>query len=344
MSRLTRLSVLKQILVLLVSIVVIVVAVIVTLRLVLNSVPRTLGNPMIEGISIEEFVELPDDDSYPYAIALAPDGTVYTASYTTGTVWAINTNGEVTELPSTREQVGSVTGLDVAPDGTLHILDRIAPLQEAGGIVWRVADDGLEVIVNKDNSETGGFVLPEDIAIDGDGRIYVSDRGPDRVWRFDADGENGTIWWSSPRLADATDYTPMGLAYDSVNEALVISDSLHDLLYRVSLDAENPREETELLYQHNDRDLEPGFDGVTVTDSGEIYVAGLGLNRVYHWRDGELIPIARDFRQASDVVVDSTRNLLYVTNFNGAGIGIGTSPLLPFALDVIDLSPDSADG
>jgi hypothetical protein len=41
------------------------------------------------------------------------------------------------------------------------------------------------------------------------------------------------------------------------------------------------------------------------------------------------------------VVYDPTQDALIVTNWNQFSLGFGTSPQLPFALDIVDLSPDA---
>jgi hypothetical protein len=69
-------------------------------------------------------------------------------------------------------------------------------------------------------------------------------------------------------------------------------------------------------------------------------VAALGQNGVAQVAGGELAYIAGLFRGASDVDYDPTSDSLYVTNWNQTPLVIpGDLPQLPFALDVIDLSP-----
>ena len=76
-----------------------------------------------------------------------------------------------------------------------------------------------------------------------------------------------------------------------------------------------------------------------MTATGEIYVTLLAWNRAARLAEGELIELAKDFRGASDLAYDAASERLYVTNWNQFGLGFGTRPQLPFALDVIALSP-----
>ena len=302
---------------------------------VIGSAPRTQAVAIDESITVREFVALPDDDAYPAALAISPDGTVFTGSYQTGALWSISPAGVISEIDDSRESIGSVTGLDAAPDGALLILDRITPLDAKGAIIWRFADDELTSIVEIPHDEEIGVVLPEDIAVDGAGTVYISDRKNGRVWRYAADGENLGIWWQLPC---ADDCSATGLAYDPANMAILVTDSEADAIYRVSV---NDGANTDVLLVADENDNGFGLDGIAVTPDGEIYVALLAWNRVARLDDGELVMLARDFRGASDVAYDILRDRLFVTNWNQFSLGFGTRPQLPFALDVIELSPEA---
>ena len=96
---------------------------------VVGSAPRSQAVAERDGISVSEFAALPDEDAYPAALAIAADGTVYTGSYQTGALWAISPDGAISEIADSRARIGSITGLDLGPDGALYILDRIAALE-----------------------------------------------------------------------------------------------------------------------------------------------------------------------------------------------------------------------
>src|SRR5688572_419815 len=62
----------------------------------IRSIPRTIPAAIPDtGVTVAEFVQLDAPDAYPAAVAVAPDGTLYTASYMTGTVWRIAPDGTV---------------------------------------------------------------------------------------------------------------------------------------------------------------------------------------------------------------------------------------------------------
>ncbi len=305
---------------------------------VIGSAPRAQAVAVAAGITIAEFAALPDDDAYPAALALDAAGTVYTGSYQTGALWSISPAGLVSEIPESRARIGSVTGLTATPAGGLLILDRVTALDAQGAIIWLYADATLESIVKIPADPTIGLRLPDDIAVDGAGNIYISDRDPARVWRYSSAGQNLGIFWQPPAGSKAA---PTGLAYDAARQALLITDSAADAVYRVPVNAGDLSQTlaaTETLYADEARNGY-GFDGITVAPTGEIYIALLAWNRVAQLKDGALLMLARDFRGASDLAYDPARARLYVSNWNQFSLGFGTRPQLPFALDMIALAP-----
>jgi sugar lactone lactonase YvrE len=310
---------------------------------VVGSAPRATAIAIDETITVSEYIILPDDDSYPASLAIADDGTLYTGSYKTGVVWSITSDGVITELADTRDRIGAVSGLDIAPDGTLIILDRIDALDALGAIIWRYADGELSSLAEVPYADGRGVVLPDDITVDGAGFIYITDRDPARVLRYTPDGLNQEVWWTPVTASDGTSDAPTGLAYDAVHDVILITGSNQDAIYRVSATSSDLNEalnKTELLYVDTQANSY-SFDGITVTASGGIYVALLNWNRVARLDGNDLVMLARDFRGASDVAYDADKDALIVTNWNQFSLGFGTSPQLPFALDILDLSPEA---
>jgi hypothetical protein len=311
----------------------------------LNSGPRVQSVALVPNVTVRQFATLPDNNAYPAAVVAAPDGTVYTGSYATGAVWAIGQSGSVGELPETRDRIGAVTGLAVAPDGGILVVDQNdTDPRTAGGVIQRIAPDGT---VNIYVGDEVGFVAPNDIVFDAAGAFYVTDPGRNEVWRFVV-GEDGTprgeVWWVPPADEGGTRNAITGLAYDPTRDAIIVTDPETNKIYRIQI-ADGS---AETLYRHGDRANPPGFDGATVAPDGILYVAALGQNGIAIVENGDLDYIAGLFRGASDVDY-AAPNLLYVANFDQSSLIVPLlQPQLPFALDVIELntpettpSPDS---
>jgi sugar lactone lactonase YvrE len=295
----------------------------------LNNGTRVMAVALVAPLTVQQFAALPDDNSYPSTVAVAPDGTVYTGSFATGAIWQIAPSGSVKEVPGTRDGIGAVIGMAVASDGSLLVVDQLdTDPRSSGGKVVRVKDGTVATF----SSEK--FVSPLDVTVDAAGHVYVTDSGTNQVWRFDADGSNGAIWWTSPAQASGlTHPAATGLAYDATRDAIIVTDPEVNTIYRVKVSDAS----TETLYEHGSQPDAPGFDGATVTPDGTLYVAALAQNGIAKLDNGKLDYIAGLFRGPSDVAF-AAPNRLYVTNFDQTSIVIPiVHPQLPFALDVIEL-------
>ena len=317
----------------------------------IRNIPR--GIPAVippHEISVSEFVTFDDAEAYPAAVAVAPYGTLYTASYVNGSVWAITPDGEVQEIPMSRAQIGSVVGLDVAADGTLYILDRIDPLQPQGATIWRMSENVLVRLIDIPPQGRRFVGLPNDIAVDVAGNLYVADvqfdlgRPGGRVLRIAAEFAEIEEWWTAPDAGSDKPSAPAGLAYDAAQNALIIADTGRNAIYRVGLDDDDPMAATTQLYDYEGDDV-PGLNGVTVAPDGTIYVAALGLNRVARLEGNDLVYLVAGFRGGSDVAYDATNRRLFVNNWDQRWllpvrfvfVSQRIAPRLPFSVDSINL-------
>ena len=303
---------------------------------VIGSAPRSRAIAIADNVTVTEFATLPDNDAYPAALAIDAAGVLYSGSYQSGALWSISPAGEVREIRGSREKIGSVSGLDVAADGALYILDRIAPLDATGAVIWRYAEGELARLFEIRYDDFTGGILPDDIALDADKRIYISDR-LGHVLRYSptgaALGEGGEpYWWFAP-CRQKCEIT--GIAYDRANEELLIADPAAEAVYRVKI-ADGLTEDRRKVYGGAEQRNEYGFDGISAARGGGVYIALLNWNRVARVVDGGLLMLAKDFRGASDVAYDPARGRLYVSNWNQFGLAFGTSPQLPFAIDMIE--------
>lgn len=299
------------------------------LTFTMNTQPRAHAISLVEGVTVSEFAQFKDDDAYTAVITVAPNGMLYTGSYATGTVFEISQEGVVKEIPQTREIIGSVAGIAFGEDGMLYVFDRLVDNpRSAGGAIWRFfpGDTPQEWATIDDER---GFISPEDILALPTGEIIVADRGRREIWRFDAEG-NGSLHWAN---SGTLDLHPTGLAYDPLNDAILVTDSGQNRIYRLPVTGTGGQ----LIYTHSATDATPDFTGITLSDDGTIYVAALGGGVLAIPATGgdTFTTLAINFRGARDIVYYDGR--LFVTNFDSASlVSPLVSPQLPFALDVID--------
>jgi len=306
-----------------------------------NTSERMISVALDPAISVREYAALPDDNAYPAALAVAPDGTVVTGSYSTGAVWRIALDGVVTEILGARDLIGAVSGFAIGADNSVYVVDQMdTDPRSTGGVIWvivgdQVTDLGLQ-------PDATGWITPNDITLDLTNTLYITDSGRGEIWRFLPGSTEGQLWWAVPRPAQNADNQRRaltGIAFDAQTSAIIAADGEQNTLYRIPIASADE----EIVYAHGNAANPPGFDGVTVAPDGTIYVTALGQNGVARVDgDGQLTYIAGLFRGASDLEITGN-GLIYVTNFDQASIVLPfIAPQLPFAIDVIDLNTPSA--
>jgi RHS repeat-associated protein len=144
------------------------------------------------------------------AVALGPDGSLYIGDGGNGVVRRVDPDGTISTfagpgtgefaegLPATQTVVGSVTGIDVAEDGTVYLyataLGRVLRV-DPEGIVYSIAGtgtpgyngDSIPAHLAQVGSGVGG------IGVGPDGAIYLADRNNDRVRKIDLNGIITTV-------------------------------------------------------------------------------------------------------------------------------------------------------
>jgi RHS repeat-associated protein len=176
--------------------------------------------------------------SYPYGVAVGPDGSLYIADANNYRIRRVGPDGIITTVagngtygssgdggPATEAALSyPYGGVAVDPDGSLYIGDTI------NGRIRRVAPDGI--ITTVAGSGTYGFsgdgglateaalAHPRGVAVGPDGSLYIADSGNYRIRRVGPDGiiatvaGNGTIGFSGdggPATAAALS-SPYGVA------------------------------------------------------------------------------------------------------------------------------------
>lgn len=323
------------------------------ISLSLNPGERQQAIALVDTVTVEEFTTLPDEDSYPASIAVAPDGAVYTGSYETGAIWRIQADKPINEtvarenrieadtpyleeIAGTRETIGSVRALDISADGTLYVLDGTDSDPRArGGTIWSITPDGtltdlggIERTSENEDGETitESFLSPYGLTLDNNGNLYVSDRGFREVWRITPDGDE-SVFWTPPAEANVA-----GLFYDENTDSLLMSNPDTHSIFRVSMDGTN----TEVVYQH-DGAQNPGFTDVTVLD-GTIYAVAIDQRAIVRVSEGEIFYIVGTLR-GPNALASSGDDTLYVTNFDSASlVNPGQVPQLPFGIDRVMLA------
>jgi sugar lactone lactonase YvrE len=146
----------------------------------------TAGTPTV-GVSATS-----SDFRFPTGIAVAPDGTVYLADYSSDQVFSISSSGNLTlvagsynnygyptEGPAASSELGAPQQLAVDAQGNLYVADYEAVSEVSpGGVLSWVAGNGTDgAPVYGQPADATPSNYPAAVAVAPDGKIYVGDSG-----------------------------------------------------------------------------------------------------------------------------------------------------------------------
>jgi gluconolactonase len=159
------------------------------------------------------------------------------------------------------ESTGKASGLAFGADGRLY-----ACQYEGRKVVWY--DDQAKVHVIADDIGTN------DLVVDRDGGVYVTDMTANRVWYVSPEGKKSVA---------AEGFKPNGLTFWPDGKTLVVADWEQPHLWTYRVDGPGQLKFGEKYYgplQIPSGEKLPGSDGMTVDDAGRLFVcthAGLQM-------------------------------------------------------------------
>ncbi|MEI7698794.1 MAG: NHL repeat-containing protein [Planctomycetia bacterium] len=115
----------------------------------------------------------------PMSIAVAPDGTIYTADLELHRIWKMPAGGSA--KPDEFAVINSPRGLTLDSEGNLWVLST----SSKDGQIQKVSADGRISPVIKDHP----FNLPHNIVRLADGTLFVTDNYEHCVWKIGSDGK-----------------------------------------------------------------------------------------------------------------------------------------------------------
>ena len=127
----------------------------------------------------------------PADVAVAPDGSVYFtdpapvrgARAAPSGVYRVTPDGTLVQVA---DDAGYPNGIEVSPDGeTLYVSDGLAKTLRA----YPLSADGVgqgRVLASIESWKQGVLGVPDGLALDAEGRIYLA--GPGGIWVLDANG------------------------------------------------------------------------------------------------------------------------------------------------------------
>jgi sugar lactone lactonase YvrE len=222
-------------------------------------------------------------------------------------------NGYIVEVKASDLSVGKV----FAESGKAGVtLDAPKGMAINGDTLWVCDIDVMRAINRKTGVSIGtidlkpyGALLLNDVAIGGDGAMYITDtgilmtakgviyQGADKIFRV----SNGKV---SVIASGAGLMRPNGITWDKQSNRLVVVsfDPFHSQMYAIS-----PNGERRLLAKGNGK-----FDGVEPLGGGRFMVASWNDSSVRLLGNGENRRIANNVIQPADIGFDTRRNRLAI--------------------------------
>jgi len=216
----------------------------------------------------KEDPELSNHAGSAHGMTVGADGGVWLVGRETATIYKLSPEGrKLIVIGSFSGRIGDndakyafnrPAGVAEDSDGNVYIADgyrnsRVAKYGPEGDYIQHWGGPG---------EEEGEFNLVHGVAVGPNDRIYVADRGNDRVQVFDADGKFLDVWEGFG--------TPWALTYDPKSDSIWVCDGDNGRVLQFSLDGE-------LLGGFGSDGPEPGqlhqVHGVAVAPDGAVYVA-----------------------------------------------------------------------
>lgn len=263
-----------------------------------------------------EDVTLVDGFTGPEAVRYDADQDIYFVSnFGDGDLMARDNNGFISRM-SPEGRIDNLRFIAGGANGvTLH---SPRGMTVVGDTLWVADADAVRAFHRRTGASLAtvdfsgqdiGFL--NDVAPDGDGALYVTDTGKDRVYRV----RGGPV----PALSDSTLGGPNGITWEASNRRFIIvpyfrGNTLHawtpgaDRLATVGASAGGK------------------FDGVEVLEDGRIVVASQADSSIHVFADGRGTPIFKVGGEPADIAVDTRRHRVAVPMISRNAVGIWPLP------------------
>jgi len=186
-------------------------------------------------------------------------------------LWAQAPDSPFVAIPLSGEQVESPVGIAFGPSGDLYVSDNSGP---EGGAVKRISADGRCTTLSS-GTETERFALPNDIAVDASGYVYVAATCSNTIFRIDPESGSTRAFLAFPGpngLAFSADYS--FLYFTTENPALFCRGvDKPGGLYRVPVLPDGSAGQVQSLAEG----LAAAGDGLAFDEEGNLYVVLSGL-------------------------------------------------------------------
>lgn len=259
------------------------------------------------------------------------------------TVRELTPDGQLTVVATLPLPAGASTaGLALDADGNIFVVsDAFAPTPLAERL-WKISAPGAGPVTVEVVATFPPEAFLNDLVLDDDGTILITDSFLGRIWKVDGAGQIG-VWWSSP-LLNGNPSAPIlpvhflganGIVFDAGKRNLLVGNLDYGRILKVRVDrcehGAGAAGRVEILAE--DARLE-GADGIAIDRRGTLYVGVNIRDRLATVdRHGNLAVLAEGglLDGPSSLVFGTTRKTrktLFISNF-AIGRALGFVPGVP---------------
>ena len=247
-------------------------------------------------------------DSWPLAVAVAPNGFVYVAESGTNTVSRINPESGAVDAQLSLPAGATPSSIAASQDGLLYVANTSIDS------VSRINPETMSIIAN---IELPVGSIPAGLALAPDGTVFVANSGTDSVSRIPADavvpagvtdlapdaepkaiaaGTDGSVY-----VANYENNTVTVLAQGAIPRSIVLPDGANPVAIAVAPDATiytaNPSDDTVSVINPESTTVSTsiaiGYSaeprGIAVDDNGFVYVVGNQTDALYRINRGKSV-------------------------------------------------------
>ncbi|MGQ0732183.1 MAG: SMP-30/gluconolactonase/LRE family protein, partial [Acidobacteriota bacterium] len=240
----------------------------------------------------------------PEGLAVDPAGNIYAALMHVGKIMKVTPGGKqelLAIVPSAQDVgKGEVVGIDLDKAGNIYVAyKQNSPKYEATNLrdpfhaacrdatvtlsgVYKIDATTRRVTALATRRDGWPFCFPDDVAIDSQGNVYLTDLTYSGIWKLSPDGKKVERWSSHPLLNwSATPYSglPLGvnvLVLDKDERNVYAATNGDPMIVRIPINPDGSAGEPTVI----SRGHSP-FDGIEFDERGNIYVSEILRNELW---------------------------------------------------------------
>ncbi|MGD0906116.1 MAG: SMP-30/gluconolactonase/LRE family protein [Candidatus Acidiferrales bacterium] len=262
-----------------------------------------LVNPPLASAQFKAWVmaKLPDT---PEGLGIDSKSNIYAALFHTGEVVMVKDDGSyehIAWVPSKEESgTGTVRGLDVDKADNIYVAYKGQSKYDATDLVnpfhpscrdatvtrtgvYKIDAKTRKVTALATKADGWPFCFPNDLAIDSEGNVYMSDLTYSGIWKISPDGKKVDLWsahqllnWS-PRPFSGYPLGVNDIVLDKQGENIYAVTDGDPMVLRIPIEKDGTAGEPQ--------QLKPGgssiYDGVELDAKGNIYVSEILRNEIW---------------------------------------------------------------